>query len=209
MTAKNVFFDIDGTLHEGDMFVDYIRFLASRNRLKAVLLLPWLIPALLLYGFNPDRRWSLNLLLWPLTVLTSAARLKRLDDKFVDRFRRDLRPIDETRGALYRHLHEGDCVYLVSGSPEHLVSAVYADIVGRKDVHLIGSRMARSAGALLLTERCVCAEKPRMVERLAGRPVSFDVGYTDSEMDFPMLQLCKLKYRVGRDGVVSIWGARG
>lgn len=205
MSGKVVFFDIDGTLHQGDMFIDYIKFLTEKNLLKVVLFLPFILPALALYGLNPDRRWSLNLLLWPLTVFKSRCNLQCLDKEFVSRFKKNIRYIVESHEALSRHLQDGDSIFLVSGSPEHLVGEVYADIIQRKNVNLIGSKMHRSLGASLLRDRCVCANKPKMVELKMGRAIEFDVGYTDSEKDLPMLNLCKHKYRIGLNGVIYSW----
>jgi phosphatidylglycerophosphatase C len=106
---------------------------------------------------------------------------------------------------MYRHLGRGDLVFLVSGSPEHLICAIYEDLLSNENIKLIGSRMERLAGAYLLRDRCVCEEKPRMLKHRMGHLVFFESGYSDSDKDMPMLKLCVNRYRVGMGGDISEW----
>ena len=83
-----VFFDLDGTLHQQDMFGTFMRYLLRRQPLNALLVLP-LLPvigiALLVKG--RAARWPMSLLLWASTFGRSERHLKRLEASFVRWFR--------------------------------------------------------------------------------------------------------------------------
>jgi phosphatidylglycerophosphatase C len=83
-----VFFDLDGTLHQQDMFGTFMRYLLRRQPLNALLVLP-LLPvvglALLIKG--RAARWPMSLLLWGCTFGHSEARLKQLEVDFAHWFR--------------------------------------------------------------------------------------------------------------------------
>ncbi len=60
-----VFFDLDGTLHQQDMFGSFIRYLLRRQPLNALLVLPLLpVIALALLIKGRAARWPMSLLLW-------------------------------------------------------------------------------------------------------------------------------------------------
>mgnify|MGYP004722336227 CR=1 FL=1 len=78
-----VFFDLDGTLHQQDMFGTFMRYLLRRQPLNALLVLP-LLPvigiALLVKG--RAARWPMSLLLWGCTFGISEALLLSLQQSF-------------------------------------------------------------------------------------------------------------------------------
>jgi phosphatidylglycerophosphatase C len=205
VSKSKVFFDLDGTLHKGDIFRGYVKFLAPKNFPRLALLFPLILTGLILYVLSPDKRWSLNLLLWPLTWLITDTKRIELELEFIKNFKKNIQEIPFAREATSRHLDRGGLAYVISGSPEHLICAIYDDLLLHDNVQLIGSRMGKRAGAYLLRERCVCAEKPRMLMRNAGSPMPFDFGYSDSEKDIPMLNLCARKYKVELHGGISDW----
>ena len=60
-----VFFDLDGTLHQQDMFGSFLRYLLRRQPLNALLVLPLLpIIAIALLIKGRAARWPMSLLLW-------------------------------------------------------------------------------------------------------------------------------------------------
>lgn len=79
-TRRVVFFDLDGTLHQQDMFGSFLRYALRHQPLNALLLLP-LLPViaagLMLYG--RAARWPMSLLLWASTFGRSEQQLKRLE----------------------------------------------------------------------------------------------------------------------------------
>ena len=70
-----VFFDLDGTLHQQDMFGSFLRYLLRRQPLNALLVLPLLpIIAIALLIKGRAARWPMSLLLWGCTFGHSEAR---------------------------------------------------------------------------------------------------------------------------------------
>ncbi|KDV27880.1 hypothetical protein BU56_27850 [Escherichia coli O145:H25 str. 07-3858] len=60
-----MFFDLDGTLHQQDMFGSFLRYLLRRQPLNALLVLPLLpIIAIALLIKGRAARWPMSLLLW-------------------------------------------------------------------------------------------------------------------------------------------------
>lgn len=83
-----VFFDLDGTLHQQDMFGSFLRYLLRRQPLNALLVLPLLpIIAIALLIKGRAARWPMSLLLWGCTFGHNEARLQALQADFVRWFR--------------------------------------------------------------------------------------------------------------------------
>lgn len=205
MKVDSVFFDLDDTLHKGDLFRSYLLFLAKRNAVRMILLSPLVMPALIGYLICPDRRWSVSSILWILTVLTRNSSLYKHDAEFSRDFSQRMRRHSEPYEELLRHLERGNHVYLVSGSPEPLVRMVYGDLLARTNVTLIGSRFARFLGGRVLQVRCVLDEKVRQIHLRLGHELKFKAGYSDSKKDGPVLGLCAEKYRVNSGGTIERW----
>lgn len=74
-----VFFDLDGTLHQQDMFGSFLRYLLRRQPLNALLVLPLLpIIAIALLIKGRAARWPMSLLLWGCTFGHSEALMNPL-----------------------------------------------------------------------------------------------------------------------------------
>lgn len=127
-----VFFDLDGTLHQQDMFGTFMRYLLRRQPLNALLVLP-LLPvigiALLVKG--RAARWPMSLLLWGCTFGHSEARLKQLEKEFALWFRGHVAafPVVQARLTSYLDANDAD-IWLITGSPQTLVEQVYFDTPG-------------------------------------------------------------------------------
>lgn len=205
MKVELVFFDLDDTLHKGDIFRSYLLFLARRNAVRLILLSPLVLPALIGYLMCPDRRWSVSCLLWILTVMTSEHSLNAHDAAFSGNFSECMERHSEPFDALCRHLEMGNRIYLVSGSPEPLVELVYRELLARPNVTLIGSRFSRFLGGRVLKVRCVLGEKVRQVQLHSNCAVQFKAGYSDSPKDGPLLGLCAEQFRVNSAGIIERW----
>ena len=124
-----VFFDLDGTLHQQDMFGTFMRYLLRRQPLNALLVLP-LLPvigiALLVKGRSA--RWPMSLLLWGCTFGHSEARLKQLEQDFAHWFRGHVAafPVVQARLTSYLDANDAD-IWLITGSPQTLVERGYYD----------------------------------------------------------------------------------
>ena len=79
-----VFFDLDGTLHQQDMFGSFLRYLLRHLPLNLLLVVP--MGPVILAGLAVSgraARWPMSLLLWATTFGRREAVLKRLDAEFV------------------------------------------------------------------------------------------------------------------------------
>ena len=181
-----VFFDLDGTLHQQDMFGSFIRYLLRRqplNVLAVAALSPIVLLGLLVNG--RAARWPMSLLLWAATCW----------------FRQHVTAFPVVQGRLNDYLTSTDAdVWLITGSPQSLVEQVYADTLWLSRVKLIASRMSRRRGGWVLTLRCLGHEKVAQLEQRIGAPLRLYSGYSDSEQDNPLLCFCQHRWRVTPQG---------
>ncbi|PWC22702.1 phosphatidylglycerophosphatase C [Brenneria roseae subsp. roseae] len=201
-SQRVVFFDLDGTLHQEDMFGSFLRFLLRRLPFNLVLVLP-LLPViglgLLLQG--RAARWPMSWLLWAITFGRSEARLSGLEKRFVGDFRRQVTPFPQVQQRLKTYLQDTQVqVWLVTGSPQRLVEQVYYDSPFLPAVRLMGSQMTRRYGGWILTLRCLGREKVIQMEQQLGAPLRLYSGYSDSKQDNPLLYFCEHRWRVTPNG---------
>lgn len=201
-TPRNVFFDLDGTLHQQDLFGSYLCYLLRHllcNLPLVISLLPVVIAGLGLTGRSG--RWPMSLLLWSMTFGRSERRLQQLDAEFARQFRLRVTPFPEVQQRLHDYLLDEDTeVWLVTGSPLSLVEHVYSDTAWLPKVNVIGSQMARFLGGRILTLRCLSDEKVTQLTRRLGKPLQFYSGYSDSKLDDPILLFCQHRFRVTAEG---------
>ncbi|MFC3396433.1 phosphatidylglycerophosphatase C [Brenneria rubrifaciens] len=202
VSPRIVFFDLDGTLHQEDMFGSFLRFLLRRLPLNLSLVIP-LLPVigvgLLLKG--RAARWPMSWLLWAITFGRSEARLSNLEARFVNNFRRQVTPFPEVQQRLTAYLQDTQVqVWLVTGSPQRLVEQVYHDSPFLPGVRLMGSQMSRRYGGWVLTLRCLGQEKVIQMEQQLGAPLKLYSGYSDSKQDNPLLYFCEHRWRVTPNG---------
>ena len=197
-----VFFDLDGTLHRQDMFVSFLCYLLRRQPLNALLVLPLLpVIAIALLIKGRAARWPISLLLWGCTFGHSEARLQALQADFVRWFRSNVTafPLVQERLTTYL-LSSGADIWLITGSPQLLVEAVYFDTTWLPQVNIIASQIERGYGGWVLTIRCVGYEKVAQLERKIGTPLRLYSGYSDSNQDNPLLYFCQHRWRVTSRG---------
>lgn len=197
-----VFFDLDGTLHQQDMFGSFLRFLLRRmpqNLILVIPVLPLVAIGLLMHG--RAARWPMSLLLWSITFGHCEARLKALELQFVTAFRHKVVEFPVVQRRLREYLDSDDTeVWLITGSPENLVQQVYNASLFLPKVRLVGSRIARGKGGWVLPLRCLGEEKVVQLERRIGSPLKLYSGYSDSKQDNPLLFFCEHRFRVSKQG---------
>ncbi|HHQ4053521.1 MULTISPECIES: phosphatidylglycerophosphatase C [unclassified Citrobacter] len=193
-----VFFDLDGTLHQQDMFGSFLRYLLRRQPLNALLVLPLLpIIALGLLIQGRAARWPMSLLLWGCTFGRSEARLKSHQTDFVRWFRQHVTAFPAVQQRLTTYLLSSDAdIWLITGSPRSLVEQVYFDTPWLPRVNLIASQIERGYGGWVLPLRCLGHEKVTQLERHIGAPLRLYSGYSDSKQDNPLLSFCQHRWRV-------------
>jgi len=193
-----VFFDLDGTLHQQDMFGTFMRWLLWRqplNLLLVVPLLPVIGAGLLIKG--RAARWPMSLLLWSITFGHSEARLQAREQQFTRWFRQRVTAFPVVQQRLTDYLRSEDAdVWLITGSPQPLVEQVYFDSAFLPHVKLIASQMARAHGGRVLAMRCLGHEKVAQLEEQIGTPLQLWSGYSDSKQDNPLLFFCQHRFRV-------------
>ncbi|TKI06768.1 phosphatidylglycerophosphatase C [Martelella alba] len=197
-----VFFDLDGTLHQQDMFGCFLRYMLRHLPFNILLVAPVLpVIGIGLLSKGPSTRWPMSLLLWAITFGHSEQRLQTLQEAFVTWFRARVIGFPVVLRRLDDYLDSQDAqVWLITGSPEPLVRGVYQDALFLPRVRLIGSRMARRRGGWVLTLRCLGHEKVAQLERELGTPLKLFSGYSDSRHDSPLLYFCEHRWRVTRQG---------
>ncbi|KYQ97702.1 hypothetical protein AWY96_03960 [Serratia plymuthica] len=197
-----VFFDLDGTLHQEDMFGSFLRFLLRHLPLNLLLVVPLLpVVGLAMLMMGRAARWPMSVLLWSITFGRSETRLKALEQQFVSYFRNKVTafPVVQMRLRQYLDVHDAQ-VWLITGSPERLVEQVYRDSAFLSRVRLVGSRIVRSYGGWVLTMRCLGVQKVMQLEQRLGAPLRLYSGYSDSKQDNPLLYFCEHRWRVSKMG---------
>lgn len=193
-----VFFDLDGTLHQQDMFGTFMRWLLWRQPLNLLLVVPLLpLIGLCLLITGRAARWPMSLLLWSITFGRSESRLLQREEQFARWFRQRVTAFPVVQQRLNDYLSSEDAdVWLITGSPQPLVERVYFDSAFLPRVKLIASQMARAYGGRVLTMRCLGHEKVAQLEEQIGTPLQLYSGYSDSKQDNPLLFFCQHRFRV-------------
>ncbi|CNL62749.1 HAD hydrolase%2C family IF [Yersinia aleksiciae] len=202
-SAKRVvFFDLDGTLHQQDMFGSFLRFLLRHLPLNLLLVIPLLpVIGLGLLAGGRCARWPVSLLLWATTFGRREAHLKDLELRFVKAFRQKVTAFPVVVMRLREYLESSDAeVWLITGSPQRLGEQVYHDSTFIHRLRLVGSRMARHNGGWVLPLRCLGPEKVVQLEQRLGSPLKLYSGYSDSQQDNPLLYFCEHRWRVSKTG---------
>lgn len=197
-----VFFDLDGTLHQQDMFGTYMRYLLLRQPLNLLLVLP-LLPVVGVWLLLKGRasRGPVSLLLWAITVGHSEASLRHKEKQFAQWFRQRVTAFPVVQQRLTDYLNSSDAdVWLITGSPQPLVELVYFDAPFLPKVKLIGSQMRRRYGGRVMALRCLGHEKVAQLEEKLGTPLQLYSGYSDSKQDNPLLFFCQHRWRVTPQG---------
>ena len=193
-----VFFDLDGTLHQQDMFGTFMRFLLRRQPLNLLLVVP-LLPVIGLGLLIKGRaaRWPMSLLLWAITFGHSETRLRAREAEFAQWFRERVVAFPVVQQRLTDYLQSSDAdVWLITGSPQSLVEQVYFDSAFLPRVKLIASQMRPGRGGRVLAMRCRGHEKVAQLEEQIGTPLQLYSGYSDSKQDNPLLFFCQHRWRV-------------
>ncbi|MXP66541.1 phosphatidylglycerophosphatase C [Pantoea sp. Nvir] len=193
-----VFFDLDGTLHQQNMFGMFIRYLLWRQPINLFLVTP-LLPIVCLGLLIKGRAacWPMSLLLWSITFGHSENTLLRREIAFVQWFRKRIVVFPAVHQRLIKYLSSNDtAVWLITGSPQSLVEQVYYDSNFLPCVNLIASQMRRGFGGRVLTMRCLGYEKVAQLKKKIGTPLQLYSGYSDSKQDNPMLLHCQYRWRI-------------
>ncbi|GKX55185.1 phosphatidylglycerophosphatase C [Leminorella grimontii] len=199
---RHVFFDLDGTLHQQDLFGSFIRYLVRSlpaNLLLLVPLLPIVGLGLLVNGRSAG--WPVSLMLWAMTAGHAQGKLNWLMERFVTDIKSQLIPFPQVLERLAEYLDdENTTVWLVTGSPQPLVEAVYEDAFFLPRVNLVASQIVYRCGGWTISMRCLGREKVKQLEQRLGKPLALYSGYSDSEQDDPVMLHCLHRWRIDPQG---------
>lgn len=202
---NNVFFDLDGTLHQGDLYYEFILYAICHNKFKVMVCLPVILLGLIGYAIKPTTKWGLNLILFVVFFAKSDDDIKAMADTVAQRFDINNRSYQDVAVILDRYIELGCEIYLISGSPDFLICRIYDKVLRHHNVHLIATTMQFRYGSFCIDERCIARHKLVMLDKACGQAVYFAEGYSDSHLDMPVLKRCKVAYRVHRDGTMTRW----
>ncbi|MFO7562193.1 MAG: HAD-IB family phosphatase [Enhygromyxa sp.] len=199
--AQAVLCDFDGTIVEGDTMASFVLAQARRRPLRALAVLLWAIVAALPWSAGKGQRRILSVALWLLTVgrgrRQNAASLREHGRRIARATRH--RPIPAMVERLQSHHRRGDEVWIVSGScPTWIAIALRHH--GLPCSRIVGSRLRFFAGGLIVSERCVGRDKPRLVAAAsANRAIAWTHAYGNERSDLPMLSLARYRWMVPAD----------
>ncbi|VFP86742.1 Phosphatidylglycerophosphatase C [Candidatus Erwinia haradaeae] len=197
-----IFFDLDGTLHQEDIFRSFIYWLLWHHYFNILLLL--VVLPLIGLGLAINGRascWPISLLLWSMTVGHSESLLIQREEEFTNWFLQRQTPHVKIHQRVIEHLRCIDTdIWLITGSPQALVERIYHNVDFFPHVQLIASQMVRSYGGRVLSMRCVGREKVAQLTERIGQPLQLESGYSDSVLDDPLLLFCQNRFRVTPSG---------
>jgi phosphatidylglycerophosphatase C len=187
VARKLVLFDFDGVLVAGDSFAGWLRregLAPPLRRMLALLIAPLGLPLL-----RWERTRSLGARLFLHLAVSGAApdTLRRSLDAYGRRLaRRPERIIADGLAMLREHLAAGDRVVIVSGTETTLLHAIL-DTLQVHDVEVVASRLDFDRAGVRVVRHCFGAAKLSALHAVGIAP-PWDVAYSDSSSDLPMLR---------------------
>ena len=180
-------FDMDHTLIHFDSFLRLSRTLLLRDawRAAATLGASPMLGALWL-GNRSTRRLAASTLTWLATVRQSDPLDALMQTEVGGWFGDDSALCRTALAALERHRSEGDQIVIVTGAVETLARHVCARIGAAAD-EVVGSTLREWRGGWVAGVHCYGRAKPWLLSARGFEP-PWDVVYTDSAADLPLLQ---------------------
>lgn len=193
-----VLFDFDGVLVRGDSFAAFMRDRYRRAWWRGIALLPLLPVFAVLATTRRGRHAVLRFcVVWALLGV-GAQRYRGLAETFGRAFARDARHL--VRAGLSRlneHRHAGDRVIVVTGC-EQTVARAILDELGFETIELVASRLVPGRLGMRIEVHNRGMEKAHQLRRIGVRP-PWDVAYSDSQDDLPMLAAARSAVLVDPD----------
>lgn len=175
-----------------------MKFMLCRNPLRLLfccLSLPLSIPFL----FHVKTKYiGFSILLWCATFGISARKIIRLRKSFIQAYINDKSTLifKDAIQQLLLHTSKKDEVIIVSGASRWMVNAIFAQTSLPK-VTFICSEETYFFGGIICKFHCYSSRKVRRVKE-AFELNDYDavIGYSDSSVDIPILNICDTRYIV-------------
>lgn len=186
-----VLFDFDGVLLRGDAFELFVRSRYRRAPWRVVIAALFL-PLLALLMIIPPLRWyAIGVLVRIAFLGVGERRYRELALAFAHELAGRKRIfIREGILAMRRHIVDGDRVLVVTGCEQTLVLALF-DEIGLPGIECVASRLRRGWFGMCKDVHNFGAQKPREL-RARGIIAPWDMAYTDSHHDAPMLREARI-----------------
>lgn len=197
---KYIFFDIDGTLHREDIFLEFIKFCISKRLFNLFILFPLIFLSFTLYLLNPKGKIALNCILFLIFLGINKKNIQNSIDEFCYYIPNKITPFNQVLDILENHLSNGDKVILISGTPVEFIKKIYPKFFNKKNITVIASITQKKYYSFYLKERCVHTNKKKMLNRFFNKEINFSYGYSDSLTDLPILNLCDKAYIIDKKG---------
>jgi phosphatidylglycerophosphatase C len=182
--SRVVLFDFDGVLLHGDAFELFIRSRYQRSWLRKLLVLPCLPWLLLVLPFS--RRLAARTLVHAALFATGEKRYQAQARAFATELVQHSRRCNrDALRQLRRHQQAGERVIVVTGCERALVGSILEQL-GLGDVELLASRLRSGWSGMRTGFHNIGANKLKALAGLGVR--AWQVAYTDSLMDVPMLK---------------------
>ncbi|HJU38161.1 MAG TPA: haloacid dehalogenase-like hydrolase [Tahibacter sp.] len=184
---RTILFDFDGVLVRHDSFAAWLRDRLRRERWRILPLLP-ILPVMPLFfasvrGTGWMARVAVRLATAGLTEAEFLADIRAFGRRFVER--PGMR-VDGVVARVREHAAAGDRVIVVSACAQPLLDAILAEL-GLADIEAIGSEVALGRFGVRAAFHNYGANKLVTLKRI-GIVAPWDIAYSDSRADLPMLQ---------------------
>jgi phosphatidylglycerophosphatase C len=191
-----VLFDFDGVLLRGDAFALFVADALKRSYPR--LLLAWLLGLPLLPSLLLTRRWLARMCVSVVLLGLSDARYTAVAERFGRTLARQPGRFNrEALTALRQHLAAADRVLVVTGCEQRLAQAIL-DELGLHGMELVASSLQPGALGMRVRLHNIGRAKPRSLAA-AGVLPEWDVAYSDSRQDLPMLAAARDAVLVNAD----------
>lgn len=189
-----VVFDLDYTLIRCDSFARFCRELLLQQVWRLGLALVAGPAIFVLFSRRNTRRHALSTLVWLATVRRTQRELEQLMDQHVARHFEQSSALHCTAAinALHEHQRGGAKLVIATGCAAALATRICAALDIR-DVTVVGSTLRQWRGGWIAAQHCIGREKVAMLIA-TGLGESWDVAYTDSAADIPLL--ARARHRV-------------
>jgi len=183
-------FDFDGTLISKDSYFEFNKRLISQSVARSIFLvlaLPLIIP---LVCISATRKYGFNVACF-IAIFLQRKSLFRLRTEFIEYFLASPTVVYyDVLQAIIQSQTNGQKVVFISGCPKWLLSGLLKSI-GVRNVKLVGTEQKLFLGTFVIKNHCYGANKIRMARIAGQQSKNWSIGYSDSPMDIPMLNLCK------------------
>lgn len=181
-----VLFDFDGVLIRGDSFAAFVRSRYRRAPWRLLLALPIVLLTAPLAIVPRGRWWIVGLLVRVALLGVSERRYAALAEAFVREHANTPRIFSREAIAVLRgHVAAGDRVLVVTGCESRVVNGLF-ETIGLSGFEVVASRLRQGWLGMRTQVHCFGARKPRELAVLGL--TAWDVAYTDSAADAPMLR---------------------